>query len=82
MKDKIFMSRVQKWLIVVAVWGLALGVLLSEVRKRYEIEPYSMTNTQGVVQTAGFTKKDTWTGRLFLKMTVPLTEDSCWVEVK
>ncbi len=76
------MSKLQKWLIVAAIWVLALGVVLSEVRKRYEIEPYSMLNTQGVVQTSGFTKKDTWTGRLFIKMTVPVTEDACWVEVE
>ncbi len=76
------MSSLQKWLIVAAVWILALGVVLHQVSKRFVIEPYTIKNNDGVVQTAGFTKKDTWTGRLFIKMTLPKTEDVNWVEIK
>ena len=76
------MSSLQKWLIVAAVWVLALGVVLHQVSQRFVIESYTMKNNDGVVQTAGFTKKDTWTGRLFIKMTLPETEDANWVEIK
>ena len=76
------MNSLQKWLIVAAVWVMALGMVLHQVSKRFLIESYSIKNNDGVVQTAGFTKKDTWTGRLFLKMTLPDTEDANWVEIK
>ena len=76
------MSSVQKWLIVAAVWVLALGVVVHQISKRFLIESYSMQNKDGVVQTAGFTKTDTWTGKMFLKMTLPATEDNNWIEIK
>ncbi|MCG2713096.1 MAG: hypothetical protein L6416_12350 [Candidatus Omnitrophica bacterium] len=76
------MSGLQKWLIVAALWVLAMGMLLHQISKRFVIESYTMKNNDGLVQTAGFTKKDTWTGRLFLKMTLPETDDANWVEIK
>ena len=76
------MNNLQKWLIVAAVWVLALGVVLHQLSKRFVIESYTIKNNDGVVQTAGFTKKDTWTGRLFIKMTLPETEDAKWIEIR
>ncbi len=81
-KENGFMSNLQKWLIVAAVWVLALGGVMYGFSRRFVIEPYSMINNDGVVQTAGFTKKDMWTGRLFIKMTLPKSEDDNWVEIK
>ena len=76
------MSNLQKWLIVGAVWVLALGAVLYGISRRFVVESYCMKNNNGVVQSGGFTKTDTWTGRVFLKMTLPKTEDNNWVEVK
>ncbi|MFH1093690.1 MAG: hypothetical protein V1739_06015 [Candidatus Omnitrophota bacterium] len=81
-KENEFMSGLQKWLIVAAIWVLALGAVLYQISRRFVLESYTMKNNNGVIQTAGFTKLDTWTGKVFLKMTLPAAEDANWVEIK
>ena len=76
------MNSFRQWLIVIALWVLALGIMLHQMSKRFVIEYYAIKNNDGVVQTAGFTKKDTWTGRLYLKMIMPAAEKDEWIEVK
>ena len=76
------MSKAQKWLIVAGLWLLTLGLLMYLFSKRFVIESYSMHNKDGVVATAGFTRIDTWTGKMQLKMIFPVTDDVKWVEIK
>lgn len=76
------MSKLQKWLIVSGIWLIILGLCLYLVSKRFEVENYTIKNKDGIVQTAGFTRIDTWTGKMHLKMTFPVTDEVKWIEIK
>ena len=76
------MSKKQQWLIITGIWLITLGLGVYLVSKRFVIEGYTIKNKDGVVETAGFTRVDTWTGKMQLKMTFPVTDDIRWIEIK
>jgi len=76
------MSKIQRWLIVAGIGMMVLALFFYLISKRFVIESYSIKNKDGIVETAGFTRTDTWTGNMQLKMTFPVTDDVKWIEIK
>lgn len=66
------MNNMQKWLIIGAVWVVAIGILLSGLRGRYHVELRS-NYVNGVLESAGYIKQDTWTGRVYILSTYPVS---------
>ncbi len=58
------MSSSQKWLIVLAIWILAIGVLLNAFHGRYKMAVVSELSQAARYTSARF---DTWTGEVEVK---------------
>ena len=56
------MNVLQKWLIVLAVWFLAIGVLLNALHGRYKMAVISELSQASKAYTSA--RFDTWTGEV------------------
>jgi len=71
------MSSAQKWLLILALWVLAIGVLISSFRGRYSIRFHETKDG-----STGYVKQDTWTGRLSVYQVTTFKEDDHWQVIK